>query len=126
MMLKIAIELLTTTFAIASALKPVSANVEKETSEKKKKKGKKKKKKPSKISTLEAEEIRERRNKLHLSHLKLIIHELKQNQHTNKSHGSLDKVVEPPLQFDYLFPHPYLAQKLTYTSWLFSFFFFFF
>ena len=41
MMLKIAIELLTTTFAIASALKPVSANVEKETSKKKKKKKKK-------------------------------------------------------------------------------------
>ena len=38
MMLKISIELLTTTFAIASALKPVSANVEKETSKKKKKK----------------------------------------------------------------------------------------
>ena len=33
--------------------------------------------------------------------------------------------MEPPLQFDYLFPHPYLAQKLTYTSWLFGFFFFF-
>ena len=38
MMLKISIELLTTTFAIASALKPVSANVERETSKKKKKK----------------------------------------------------------------------------------------
>ena len=111
-MLKIAIELLTTTFAIASALKPVSANVEKGTSKKKKKKE-------------EEEETRERKNKLQLSHLELIIHELKQNQHTNKSHGSLDKVVEPPLQFDYLFPHPYLAQKLTYTSWLFGFFFFF-
>ena len=114
-MLKIAIELFTTTFTIASALKPVSANVEKETSKKKKKKKKRKKKKKQE----------ERKNKLQLSHLKLIIHELKQNQHTNKSHGSLDKVVEPPLQFDYLFPHPYLAQKLTYTSWLFGFFFFF-
>ena len=114
-MLKIAIELFTTTFTIASTLKPVSANVEKETSKKKKKKKKE-----------EEEETRERKNKLQLSHLKLIIHELKQNQHTNKSHGSLDKVVEPPLQFDYLFPHPYLAQKLTYTSWLFGFFFFFF
>ena len=113
MMLKISIELLTTTFAIASALKPVSANVEKGTSKKKKKKKE------------EEEETRERKNKLQLSHLELIIHELKQNQHTNKSHGSLDKVVEPPLQFDYLFPHPYLAQKLTYTSWLFGFFFFF-
>ena len=39
-MLKIAIELFTTTFTIASALKPVSANVEKETSKKKKKKKK--------------------------------------------------------------------------------------
>ena len=37
-MLKIAIELLTTTFTIASALKPDSANVERETSKKKKKK----------------------------------------------------------------------------------------
>ena len=37
-MLKIAIELFTTTFTIASALKPVSANVEKGTSKKKKKK----------------------------------------------------------------------------------------
>ena len=37
-MLKIAIELFTTTFTIASALKPVSANVERETSKKKKKK----------------------------------------------------------------------------------------
>ena len=51
MMLKISIELLTTTFAIASALKPVSANVEKGTSKKKKKKGRRRRNKRKKKQT---------------------------------------------------------------------------